>query len=467
LLRIDNEVWTNGAMHMKTSLLIVSLALVAIVGIAAAMSFSPGVPVESAAAQRLDIRQYVDERGETRLPQTYLITMPFAGRLEKIQLEVGDPVGTQTAVARIVPADLQHEVDEATAAVERLQKSIEENVDKKTEDLTYEQTLKMVDAMLSTVEAAENRTKASQSRASFAEDFLAKMRRLQSTSARSEEDVDRAEVAEVEAKVQVVEDRLTVAMTKSMLAATQIMPKLVMQYMADQDLKTAVLEKEKAEAQARLAQVLTKQERGNMYSPVEGVVLEKLIENERYLPAGEVLLRIGQLEELEIEADILSQDVVDVRPGQSVEIYGPAVAARLGAGVAGTVKRIYPAGFTKVSSLGVEEQRVKVIIAFDPAALAKLRSQLGLGVDYRVRVRVFTAEAKNAITVPRSALFRGADGAWQLFVIRDGRARRVSVDVGLMNDEHVQIVKGINEKEAIVLAPDTSLTDGAKVSTSR
>jgi HlyD family secretion protein len=318
--------------------------------------------------------------------------------------------------------------------------------------------------MLKTVEAAENRTKASQSRASFAEEFLARMRRLQTASARSEEEVDRAEVAEVEAKVQVVEDRLTVAMTKSMLAATQIMPRLVTQYMADQDLKTAVLEKEKAEAEARLRQVLTRQQRGNMYSPVEGVVLEKLIENERYLPAGEVLLKIGQLEQLEVEADILSQDVIDVRPGQNVEIYGPAVAARVGAGVPGKVKKIYPAGFTKVSSLGVEEQRVKVIVAFEPAALKKLRAQLGLGVDYRVRVRIFTAEAKNAVTVPRSALFRGADGSWQLFTIRDGRARRVSVEVGLMNDEQVQILKGVSENEAVVLAPDTSLTDGTRVS---
>jgi HlyD family secretion protein len=84
-----------------------------------------------------------------------------------------------------------------------------------------------------------------------------------------------------------------------------------------------------------------------------------------------------------------------------------------------------------------------------------------------VRLLIFTAEAKTAITVPRSALFRGADGSWQLFVIRDSRARRVSVEVGLMNDEQVQIVKGVSENEAVVLAPDTSLTNGTRVKSSQ
>lgn len=448
---------------MKWTVYLFGLLLLAILGVAAAALFSGGVPVETAAVSRGEIRQFVDERGTTRLPETQLITMPYAARIEKITLEVGDKVNPQSVVAQVVASDLQNEVDEAKAVVARLEASIAENADKQTEQLTLEQTLKMVDAVIDTVKTAEARTKASISRANFAEDFLAKMRRLQTTGARSEEDVDRAEVANVEAGVDVEEDRLTVSMYKSILAATQIMPELVKQYMTDQDLGGAVLEKEKAEAEARLRQIETKQQRGSMFSPVAGVVLAKPIENERFIEAGEVLLEIGELNRLEIEAEILSQDVVDVKQGQQVEVYGPAVGARLGEGVPATVYKIYPAGFTKISSLGVEEQRVKVILRFAPDVLTKLLANQQLGVDYRVRVRIFTASAPSALIVPRSATYRAADGRWQVFAVRSGRARRINVDVGLMNDEQVEILSGIGENERVVLAPDSMLADGDRV----
>ena len=120
-------------------------------------------------------------------------------------------------------------------------------------------------------------------------------------------------------------------------------------------------------------------------------MLERAFSDERQVTAGTVLLKIGRLENLEVEADILSQDVVNVKEKDPVEITGPAIGPTP---AHGTVKRIYPAGFTKVSSLGVEQQRVKVIIAIDPPDLARLRNQRDLGVDYRVRVRVFTAEKR-------------------------------------------------------------------------
>ena len=106
---------------------------------------------------------------------------------------------------------------------------------------------------------------------------------------------------------------------------------------------------------------------------------------------------------------------------------------------------------------------MKVIIAIDPPDLARLRSQRDLGVDYRVRVRVFTAEKEGALTVPRSALFRGGDGKWQLFAIRDDRARLQPVETGLMNDELAEITHGLQPNELVVLAPETSLKDGVAV----
>jgi HlyD family secretion protein len=127
------------------------------------------------------------------------------------------------------------------------------------------------------------------------------------------------------------------------------------------------------------------------------------------------------------------------------------------------VHRIYPAGFTKVSSLGVEQQRVNVIVRFAEGVLEKLREQRDLGVDYRVRVRIFTEHKSDALLVPRTALFRGADGGWEVFVVRDRRAKLQPVEVGLMNDERVEIISGLQQGEIVVLAPESSLIDGTRV----
>jgi HlyD family secretion protein len=198
-----------------------------------------------------------------------------------------------------------------------------------------------------------------------------------------------------------------------------------------------------------------------MSSPIDGVVLERPISNARYLAAGEVLLKIGRLDQLQVEVDVLSQDVVRVKEGDRVDLYGPTIGTDP---VAGRVSRIFPAGFTKISSLGVEQQRVRVIVDFDSAVLARLRDERKLGVGYRVLARIYTAEATDATFVPRAALFRGAAGDWQVYAIRDGRARLAGVKVGLVNDNQAQILDGLTATDVVILAPETNLVDGAKVS---
>ncbi len=197
-----------------------------------------------------------------------------------------------------------------------------------------------------------------------------------------------------------------------------------------------------------------------MTSPVDGIVLERAVSNERQVASGTVLLRIGRWDDLEIEADVLSQDVVRVKAGQNVEVHGAAIGEQPAKAV---VTRIFPAGFTKVSSLGVEQQRVKVIMKFAPDDLTRLREHNDLGVDYRVRVRIYTAEASNALVIPRSALFRGAKNDWRVFTVRRGRAHLQAVKIGLANDEQVEITAGLEEDDRVILAPETNLTEGQRV----
>jgi HlyD family secretion protein len=128
----------------------------------------------------------------------------------------------------------------------------------------------------------------------------------------------------------------------------------------------------------------------------------------------------------------------------------------------GVVWRIYPRAFTKLSSLGVEQQRVKVIVRFSEQATASLQ-EYGIGVDYRVRVRIFVRKSRGTLVVPRSALFRSIDGGWQVYVVRNGVVELQDVRVGLMNDERGEIVEGVQEDECVVLAPDNTVTDGVRV----
>jgi len=197
---------------------------------------------------------------------------------------------------------------------------------------------------------------------------------------------------------------------------------------------------------------------------VDGIVLARERTNEQYLPAGTELMRIGRLEDLEVEADVLSQEVTAVKVGDPAEVSGPSIGSQP---ATATVRRIYPAGFTKISSLGVEQQRVKVILGFEPKELQRLLhpadGQQGLGVDYRVRVRIFTKERSGVVVVPRSAVFLKASGDWAAYVVDNGRARLTDVQVGLMNDEQVEIVKGVNSKDVVILAPETNLKDGDRV----
>jgi HlyD family secretion protein len=443
---------------MKWLLIFVVVGL--LVGGAVYSAITAATVVELAPAVKADIREFVDEQAVTRVPLTHLITMPYDGRVEAIHFAEGARVTKDQVVARVVPLDLQLTVDEAQASIDRLKASIRESGDKSVESTTFQQTLKYVDSMIATVQAAEARAESGKAKLDFANNDLKRLRSLFETGSTSVEQLQAAEMRQVSAAADYRQDQLIQKSLESILAATTMVPTVVKQYMDRKDLSVAVLENEKTQAEVRLKQNERDRTRGEMKSPVDGVVLDRLETNERRVSPGTILLKIGRPEELEVEADVLSQDVVRVKSGDAVEIYGPAVGPNA---ANGKVTQIYPAGFTKVSSLGVEQQRVKVIVAFNEPERTRLLKEQDLGIGYRVRVRIFTAEKQAALTVPRSALFRGPENNWQLFVVRDGRARLVDATVGLMNDERVEIVAGVNEGERVVPAPESTLVSGMRV----
>jgi HlyD family secretion protein len=439
--------------------LLVALVAVSLAGVGYT-SWTSGVPVEAARAQRGPVREYVDEEGKTRLSETYLVTMPYDGRIGPIELIEGTPVSKGQVVAQIKQVDIDLQKSLANAAIERLKASIRENDDASVETTALKQSVSMVESMDRMVDAAGERVKASEAKVEYAEKFLSRLQQLAKSSATSEDEVDLAQVNQVEANVQYQQDVLTLRAAEALRTATALLPTAMRQYIQRKVLAHDVLEQQLAEAEVQMREAEKNERLGTMTSPVNGVVLERAVSNERQVAAGTLLLRIGRWEDLEIEADVLSQDVVRVKVGQSVEVHGAAIGETP---APAHVTRLYPAGFTKVSSLGVEQQRVKVIMKFEPDDWKRLREENDLGVDYRVRVRIYTAESTGALVIPRSALFRGANNDWRVFVVRNGKAHLQAVKIGLMNDERAEVTEGLAQDEVVVLAPETNLTEGQRV----
>lgn len=188
-------------------------------------------------------------------------------------------------------------------------------------------------------------------------------------------------------------------------------------------------------------------------APVTGRVLKVNQESEAVIQAGTPLIEIGDPADLDVVADLLSTDAVQITPGSSVRIDGWG-----GPTIQGRVTRVDPAGFLKVSALGIEEQRVHVTIDFvDPPQVWSR-----LGHDYRVIVHVTVWSSPKALTVPVGSLFRKGDD-WAVFVVNDGRARTTVIQVGHRNGRSAEAISGLSAGDRVVLHPSDRVSDGTAV----
>jgi HlyD family secretion protein len=207
-------------------------------------------------------------------------------------------------------------------------------------------------------------------------------------------------------------------------------------------------------AQAALARIgAPGREEFTVRAPVRGHVLRVLQESEAVVQPGTPLLEIGNPLALEVVVDVLTTDAVDIRPGAPVRIerWGGDSA------LAGHVHRIEPSAFTRLSALGVEEQRVNVIIDLDPP-----RSRWGrLGDGYRVEASIAVWEGLDRLMVPAGAVFRHGDG-WATYVVDAGRARLTPVQLGRRNAAAVEVLGGLRGGEPVVLYPTDNVTDGVR-----
>lgn len=191
-------------------------------------------------------------------------------------------------------------------------------------------------------------------------------------------------------------------------------------------------------------------------APASGSVLSVINESAGVIPEGTPLMSIGDPASIEVVVDLLSREAVRVKVGDRVEIsqWGGEVP------LSGRVERIEPFGRLKVSALGIEEQRVNLIIGFDAASLPQAAR---LGHGYQLDAKFILWSKADALRVPIGALFRGADGGWRVFVVESGRARQRSVKIDHINDEFGEVVAGLSEGQTIILNPGNMLAEGKRV----
>ena len=386
------------------------LLLAALVA-ALAFAFRPQpVLVDLAEIKRGRLAVTVDEEGETRVRDVFVLGAPVAGRARRIEAEAGDLVKEGlTVLAQIEP------IDPAFLDVRSQAQA--------------EAAVKAAEAALALAKAELEKT---QAEFKFTVTEIERARTLITKETISEAYLDKVEMAYATGKAAVETAKASLQMRSFELdrARAQLVSPIDTQ------------------AQHGMCECVP------ITAPVSGQVLRVLHESAGVVAAGEPLLEIGDPADLEIVADLLSADAVTVEPGQSVVIEewgGPEP-------LNGRVRRVEPYGFTKVSALGIEEQRVNVMIDLTdpPARWARL------GHGYRVEVRILLWEGEDVLKLPTSALFRVGD-SWAVFAEVDGRARQRRVEVGRQNGLEAEVIDGLAAGEGVVLHPSDRVFDGVRI----
>ena len=392
-------------MTIKRRNLIVSVVVVtALVALALWALQSAPRPLDVVSVQRGALVQHFEEEGRTQLPRRWLLSAPIAGTLQRIDLLQGDAVKAGQVLAVIEPARATL-LDPANRA-----------------RLLAEEA-----AATASMQAAQQRLAAAQVDVGLASRDVGRMRTLGASGVVSVATLEGAEA------------RLSRAQAAASASAA---------------------ERRAAEQQrAALAALLHGQGRSGgqqieVRSPIDGEVLRRYQESAVPVQAGQSLLELGDLSQLQVMVQALSQQAITLRPGSPAQILRWGGKGALPA----RVVRIEPGGFTKVSALGVEEQRTQVWL--DMTAPHSQWASLGDG--YRVEVEFEVARRPDVLQVAASALFR--DGRrWAVYRVVDGRARLVYVKPGDKGDTSVEIMDGLRQGDRVVAYPDDRIADGQRV----
>jgi HlyD family secretion protein len=392
-------------MKLRTTSIVGALILaLAVLGLYWLLMPQP-VIVETAEVETSHFQDKIEEDGRTRVRDRYLVSAPLSGRVQRLALKAGDSVQTGQRLATITPSvsplldprvrlELQAQVGAAEASVEEAES-------------LYEQA-KVLQAQ--------------------AQADLARTQKL------AKQNIAAAAQLQREEYLMLAAERQVIATERRWHAATHVL--------------------EQARAALKSADNSGSDESYPVLSPISGRVLKLLQQSESVVAQASPLVELGDPGDLEIAVDVLTTDAARIVVGDKVSIErwgGPAV-------LHGLVRRVEPSGFTKVSALGVEEQRVWVIVDIT----SPREAWTGLGDGYRVEVEIVVDETADATVLPIGALFRRGE-EWNVFVVEEGRAHLREIQVARLSSRVAAIAQGVRPGEIVVVYPPSKLTDGSNV----
>jgi len=390
---------------IKRVLAVVAVGAI-VAGFAYALREKPQL-VDVGTVTRGPMRGTVSQEGITRVREVYAVSAPIAGHLSRTVLDEGDAVRAGvTVVAAIHPLDPPL-IDSRSQA----------------------ELVAAREAARAAVSMAEIDLKRLQSDLQFSRDNLERAKALAKTNFLAQSALQKASTDVEVLEAQIASAEAAIELRKAELAS------------AEARLIPPSDPNRKPEASCCV----------HLTAPVDGVVLSVFARSEQPVAVGTKIAEIGDPADLEVTVDLLSSDAVRVASGSKAEIFDwggeKALPAKL--------RRIDPAGFTKVSALGIEEQRVNLVLDLDD-------KDPRLGHGFRVYARLTLWQSEDTLRLPISALFRDGQD-WSLFAIRDGRARQVAVEIGQMNDEVAELTGGLAEGDRIILHPSDMVSDGTLV----
>ncbi len=390
----------------KVAWVVIALA---VMGLVAYLLWPAPIAVQTARTARGALMVTIDEDGKTRIKERYEVSSPLAGRVRRIELHEGDAVAAgDTLLATIEPSDPS--LLDARARAE---------------------TTARVQASESAVEQADSRLEKARAGLAFAETELGRITQLRQRNAAAQSELD-----EAQAIYRAQSEEVAVARYAAQIARFEL-----------EQAKAALIHTQESSSSPD-------EPRFEIRSPITGHVLRVIQESAGHVVPGTKLIEVGDAQDLEIEVDVLSTDAVRVRPGNSViiEQWGGEQPLH------GFVRRVEPSGFTKISALGVEEQRVYVIIDLVEPAEARPT----LGDSFRVEARIVEWESASVLKVPLSALFR--DGSeWAVFVVQRGTARLRRVKIGHRSSLEAEVLEGLDADEEVILHPGDNVRPGIAV----
>jgi HlyD family secretion protein len=408
------------------------LFLVALAGAIVYGMWPAPIDADLAKVTRGSIRETVDQEGKTRIRERYTVSAPLAGRLSRIELDNGDQVRAgETIIASIEPRD--PELLDA-----RARKQAEANVE--AAESRVKRTAPLLDEAVANLDYAQ-----------------AELKRVQQAKAAAPGAVTQSEIENLQMMVRTRSAMVRSAQHAQDIAAFELnQARAALIRSMPQDEAPPAEAPAEGNGEATRAPYPEREDawRFTIPSPINGRVLRVFQESATVVTPGTPLVEIGDPQDLEIEIDVLSRDAVKVSPG------APVLLEQWGGDrpLNGEVRLVEPSGFTKISTLGVEEQRVNVIVDLvDPP---HEREKLNDG--FRVEARIVVAEAENVLKVPTSALFRDG-GDWAVFRVEDGVARQKIVKLGLQNGLEAEVIEGLAEGDLVVTHPGDNIVDGVRV----